>query len=57
MLPSEPVMLLSYINLKLRDFYGNLDILCDELDISRSELETKLNAINYHYDENINQFI
>ena len=27
-LPSDPIMLLSVVNLKLRDFYPSLDALC-----------------------------
>lgn len=57
MIPSDPVMLLSFINLKLRDFYGNLDVLCDDLDISRIDLEDKLGGIDYHYDTERNQFV
>lgn len=57
MIPSDPVMLLSFINLKLRDFYGNLDALCDDLDISKTDLEDKLDSIDYHYDTGRNQFV
>jgi hypothetical protein len=57
MLPKDPVMLLSFVNLKLRDFYGSLDALCDDLDADRSEIETKLDGIDYHYDEERNQFV
>jgi hypothetical protein len=56
MIPSDPYMLLSYINLKLRDFYGSLDALCDDLDIDRQELEKKLESIDFHYSEEKNQF-
>ena len=38
MIPNDPVMLLSYVNLKLRDFYKNLDALCEDLDVDRSEV-------------------
>ena len=38
-LPKDPVMLLSAINLKLRDYYKSLDELCEDLNISRDELE------------------
>ncbi|HJB69908.1 MAG TPA: DUF4250 domain-containing protein, partial [Candidatus Flavonifractor avistercoris] len=31
MLPKDPVILLSVINTKLRDFYPSLDALCDDL--------------------------
>lgn len=57
MIPKDPVMLLSFVNLKLRDFYGNLDVLCEELDVSRTELERKLAGIDYHYDKERNQFV
>lgn len=57
MIPQDPVMLLSFINLKLRDYYSNLDKLCDDLDIRRTEIEDKLLIIDYHYDEEKNQFV
>ena len=56
MLPNDPVMLLSSINLKLRDFYSSLDSLCKDLDVDKKEIEEKLASIDYHYDENLNQF-
>ena len=57
MIPQDPVMLLSFINLKLRDFYGSLDQLCDDLDVSEQEITEKLAAIDYHYDKERNQFV
>ena len=30
-LPNDPIMLLSVVNLKLRDFYKNLDALCEDM--------------------------
>ena len=51
MIPQDPVMLLSFINLKLRDFYGSLKQLCEQ------EITDKLAAIDYHYDEERNQFV
>jgi hypothetical protein len=57
MLPKDPVMLLSFVNLKLRDFYGSLDTLCDDLDADRGEIESKLAGIDYHYDKEKNQFV
>ncbi|MBO1680927.1 DUF4250 domain-containing protein, partial [Bittarella massiliensis (ex Durand et al. 2017)] len=32
-LPKDPAMLLSIVNMKLRDFYPSLDVLCDDLEI------------------------
>ena len=57
MIPKDPVMLLSFINLKLRDYYKNLDMLCGDLDIDRVEIEDKLSTIDYHYDKEKNQFV
>lgn len=57
MLPKDPAMLLSFVNMKLRDFYGSLDALCDELDADRGEIEGKLAAIGYRYDRGRNQFV
>lgn len=55
-IPNDPAMLLSYVNTKLRDEYDSLDKLCDDLEISREELEKKLGSINYAYDEKLNKF-
>ncbi len=57
MLPQDPVLLLSFINMKLRDFYPSLDALCEDLDTDKSEITEKLAAVNYTYDETQNQFI
>ena len=57
MIPNDPVMLLSFINLKLRDFYDSLDALCDDLDVDKNEIEAKLSTINYSYNKERNQFV
>ena len=57
MIPNDPAMLLSFINLKLLDFYASLDTLCDDLDIDRADIEDKLSSIDYHYDKEKNQFV
>lgn len=56
-IPSDPVMLLSYINTQLRDNYRSLDALCEDLNISPSEIITKLESINYTYNQELNKFI
>ena len=43
-LPNDPIMLLSMVNLKLRDFYPTLDALCDDLDEDKTALCAKLAA-------------
>ena len=57
MIPKDPVMRLSFVNLKLRDFYRNLEELCEDLGVDRKELTDSLAAIDYHYDEEKNQFV
>lgn len=55
-LPSDPVMLLSFINMKLRDEYSSLHTLCDDININEQELIDKLKAIDYTYNEESNRF-
>jgi hypothetical protein len=55
-LPKEPIMLLSFINMKLRDIYSSLDALCDDLNVDRAELEEKLKGAGYEYSEEHKKF-
>jgi hypothetical protein len=57
MIPKDPAMLLSFINLKLRDYYSSLEDLCEDLDVSWEEITEKLSGIDYHYDREKNQFV
>jgi len=57
MIPNDPVMLLSFVNLKLRDYYSSLDAMCDDLDMDKAELIAKLEKIDYRYDEQQNRFL
>lgn len=56
-IPNDPIMLLSFVNLKLRDYYSNLDSMCNDLNISKEQLISKLKNINYIYDSKLNQFV
>ncbi len=57
MIPNDPVMLLSFVNLKLRDYYANLEALCDDLDVDKEAIVSKLAGIDYHYNSERNQFV
>lgn len=57
MMPKDPVMLLGFVNLKLRDFYKNLDALCEDLGVEKQEIMDRLAAIDYRYDGERNQFV
>lgn len=56
-IPSDPAMLLSFVNMKLRDFYPSLEAMCDDLDIDADELRSKLSVIDYSYNPELNKFV
>lgn len=56
-IPKDPVILLSYLNTRLRDVYPNLDALCEDLSLSRDQITQKIAAIGYTYDSDLNQFV
>ena len=56
MIPENPVMLLSFVNTKLRDQFDSLESFCDYFDLSQEELEAKLKSIDYTYNKELNQF-
>ena len=57
MIPKDPVILLSYVNTQLRDYYESLEALCTLRGIKKDDLIEKLDLIDYHYDERLNQFV
>ena len=56
MIPKDPSMLLSYVNLKLRDYYSSLEAMCEDLDVEQEDLCTRLQTIGYYYNQEKNQF-
>lgn len=57
-LPRDPVMLLSVVNTKLRDYYSTLDVLCEDMQVDKQELIGKLEMIRINtYDAGSNQFV
>ncbi|GAA0820833.1 MULTISPECIES: DUF4250 domain-containing protein [Clostridium] len=55
-LSMDPNILLSMVNMKLRDFYSNLSALCEDIGVTEEELKEKLNSIGYKYERDQNQF-
>lgn len=55
-MPEDPNILLSYVNLKLRDRYSSLEAMCEDLDVSPADVEERLKEIGYHYDREQNRF-
>lgn len=54
--PKDPFMLISWLNMKLRDQYDSLESLCDDLDLDREEILGKVASQDYMYVQEINQF-
>ena len=56
-LPSDPMILFSVINMKLRDFYPSLDALCDDLDADKQSILDALARVGFRYDPERNAFV
>lgn len=56
-IPSDPVMLLGFVNLKLRDYYDSFDAMCEDMELDAVSIENKLMQIGYEYDSSLNQFV
>ena len=52
----DPFILLSAVNMQLRDEYSSLDELCSTNDIDKNELIEKLKAAGFEYNASQNQF-
>ena len=57
MLPKDPVILLSFLNTKLRDEYSSLGDLCAALDADPADIAEPLAVLDYRYDPEHNQFV
>ena len=57
MIPKDPVILLSFVNTKLRDEYASLADLCAALDADPQAISDTLAALDYRYDPAYHQFI
>ena len=56
-IPQDPFMLLSFINMKLRDQdYENFDDLCSSFGINPDEIKTKLARFGFEYNPEANRF-
>ena len=56
MLPQDPMILFSFINMKLRDQYPSLDALCEDMDIDKENLLATLATVGFEYSEEHNKF-
>lgn len=56
-MPKDPMMLLSYVNTQLRDFYPDFQSFCAAQGVDGQEIRAKLKSIDYEYDEKMNRFV
>ncbi len=56
-LPQDDFILLSMINMKLRDYYDSLDSLCDDMALDRGALVARLSKAGFEYSAEQNRFI
>lgn len=55
-LPKDPMMLLSILNMKLRDHYSNLDELCEDMQVDKSSILNTLHEAGFEYNKELNKF-
>ena len=55
-LPEDPMMLFSFINMKLRDFYPSLDALCEDMNVEKEVIVRTLKRVGFEYNPERNRF-
>lgn len=55
-LPEDPMMLYSFINMKLRDFYPSLDALCEDMNVEKEVIVRTLKREGFEYNPERNRF-
>ena len=55
-IPNDPMILLSFVNTKLRDEYSTLEEFCKEHDLDVEALKKKLEEIGFQYNAEQKQF-
>ncbi len=55
-LPNNPDMLVSFVNMKLRDEYASLEAMCEDLDLNPDELCQNLRNAGYEYSPEAKRF-
>ena len=56
-LPKDPMMLLSFVNTRLRDEDIDLDSFATQFKVERSTIEKTLADIDYTYNEDLKRFV
>ena len=56
-LPKDPMMLLSFVNTRMRDENINLTERCEQFGTDREAVEDTLKQTGYYYDKELRKFI
>ncbi len=56
-MPNDPIMLMSYVNTKIRDSYRDLQDFCASEGVEENELKEKLSKAGFEYDIEKRQFL
>ena len=56
-LPNDPMILLSYVNTQLRDFYSSLEEFAKSNSIDTDTIKEKLSIIGYESNAELNRFV
>lgn len=55
-LPKDPVMLMSFVNMKLRDEYRTLEDFCGAYGLNETKLKAQMTAAGFSWMPGIRQF-
>ncbi|MCQ2239457.1 MAG: DUF4250 domain-containing protein [Bacteroidaceae bacterium] len=55
-LPKDPIMLMSLLNMKLRDEFDSFEELCLSLGLDQEAIENILAPMGFEYMPEVNQF-
>lgn len=55
-LPKDPAMLMSTLNMWLRDRYDCLEALCDDLGLDEQTLKATLAEAGFEYNDDLRKF-
>lgn len=56
-LPKDPMMLLSFVNTRLRDDQINLDEFAAAFGVKKEDIEQALDKVDYTYNVELNRFV
>lgn len=56
-LPKDPMILLSFVNTKLRDDFPSLEAFCENFNVKPEDISSTLSKIDYEYDSSLNKFV